>query len=89
MLEFLGDLLLSMWLSATRGTPRPARTGPDDAAEQEPTRADAERAIRGDEQEPKFKHQWVWVTLMWIAIGLFAIWYWQHPGAWGLATHRK
>jgi hypothetical protein len=26
-----------------------------------------------DEQEPKFKHQWLWVTLMWVGIGLFPV----------------
>jgi hypothetical protein len=30
-------------------------------------------------EEPRFTHQWFWVGLMWLAIGVFAALYWQHP----------
>ena len=33
-----------------------------------PSRADAEQALRGGEEEPRFKHQTFWVIAMWLAI---------------------
>ena len=40
------------------------------------------------DEEPKFKHQTLWVALMWVALVVFAVWYWQHPEFWGIAIHR-
>jgi hypothetical protein len=53
-----------------------------------PTRAEAERAIRGGEEEPKFKHETI---LTWLSVALFFVLccLFPHQAAWLFSVFRR